>query len=459
MNSLTKYFIVCTICLGHLTGCNKRAYLNQNPASDLQVPENLEDLQSLLDNSFVLNEAPGMGDASSDNYYLPYSAWITLSAKDRNTYIWARDIYMGAIDIPDWNKPFEQVFYCNVVLKALDKINKNAVNERKWNHIKGTALFLRSFAFYNLAQLFALPYDNQTAATDMGLPLRLNENILDKSVRSSVQQTYDQVISDLTEAKSLLSTEREILHLNRPGKPAAFALLSRIYLGMRQYQMAGAYADSCLALHRTLLNYNSADTASVFPFTTDNPEIIFYGQASGHNNLYALVSRGTIIDSVLYRSYDFNDLRRTLYYNIESNGAPIIRSSYTGKIFPFSGLAVDEIFFIRAECLARAGKMAEALDDLNRVLVNRYRKSTFIPLSGSTVTEVVNLVLLERRKELPFRNTRWTDLRRLNKEGYNIGLTRNINGEKFELAPNHIRYALPIPPDVIALSGMTQNPR
>lgn len=464
MNSLIKFLwtianICCMMCLVVLPGCNKNGYLDENPASDLQVPGNLEALQSLLDNNFVLNEAPGMGDASSDNHYLPYSTWISLSAKDRNTYIWASDIFMGAIDIPDWNKPFEQVFYCNVVLKALDKIAKNAANEVKWNNIKGTALFLRSFAFYNLSQLFTLPYDTVTAQTDMGLPLRLNVNMLDKSVRSTVQETYDQVISDLTEAKSLLSVKTDATHLNRPAKHAVFALISKVYLTMYKYEAAGAYADSCLSLHNKLLDYNAVDTASAFPFKINNPEIIFYSQVSSNNNFYALVSRGTIIDSLLYRSYDSNDLRHLLYYSIAGNGAAFIGSSYTGTIFPFSGLASDEIFFIRAECLARAGKIAEALDDLNLVLVNRYRKNTFIPLTGSTVNEVLQLILRERRKELPFRNTRWTDLRRLNKEGHNIRLTRIINGEKFELAPNHFRYALPIPPDVIALSGMTQNPR
>lgn len=455
----TALYIFCIVCFTIIAGCRKGERLAENPASDLKAPRSLEDLQSLLDNSRVLNEAPGMGDASSDNYYLTGPSWVTLSAKDQNTYIWARDIFMGAGNIPDWNSPYEQVFYCNVVLNTLNKIKRDVANEIKWNNIKGAALFLRSWAFYNLAQLFTLPYDSLSAATDLGLPLRLSDNIAEKSVRSSVQQTYDQIISDLAEAKGLLPVEVDAAHPNRPNQPAAFALLSKVYLGMQKYDLAGGCADSCLKLYNKLLDYNSVDGQAFFPFTVDNPEIIFYSEVSSNNNLYALVSWGTKIDSALYLSYDSNDLRLTLYYTMSIDSTPIIRSSYTGKIFPFSGLATDEIYLIRAECLARQGRISEAMSDLNALLPTRWKHNTFVPFSASSVNSAIQLILSERRKELPFRNVRWSDLKRLNKEGGNIHLTRIINGNRYELSPNHARYALPIPPDVIALSGIPQNPR
>ena len=69
------------------------------------------------------------------------------------------------------------------------------------------------------------------------------------------------------------------------------------------------------------------------------------------------------------------------------------------------------------------------------------------------------LILLERRKELLMRGLRWMDLKRLNMEGAAITLTRTVNGQVYTLPPNDLRYALPIPEDVIAISGMQQNPR
>lgn len=439
--------------------CNKNANLEENPFSNVHEPGTLPELQELLDNNLVFNESPSMGEASADNYYLPYSSWQTLTQKDQHIYVWSPDIFTGIGGIVDWNKPYEQIFYANVVLQSLGKIVKNTENQKQWDAIQGAALFLRGNAYYDLSQLFILPYNAQSASTDLGLPLRLNTNVLDYSVRSSVKQTYDQMISDISTANNQLQLEVDTTHPNRPSRPAAMALLSKIYLSMRNYDSARVYADNCLFLHNQLLDYNTVSTNTAFLFRTYNSEILFYSQSSSNNNLLARVSRGTIIDSTLYNSYDINDLRRTLLFSTNSDNKPIIRSSYTGKAFPFSGLATDEVLLIRAECLARSGNKEGALADLNTLLKSRWKKNSFTPFPNNIATDVTQLILQERRKELPFRNVRWTDIRRLNKEGGNITLKRLVNGNEYELLPNSILYVLPIPPDVIAQSHMQQNPR
>jgi len=48
----------------------------------------------------------------------------------------------------------------------------------------------------------------------------------------------------------------------------------------------------------------------------------------------------------------------------------------------------------------------------------------------------------------------------LNREGANIVLTRNIGGTIYTLQPTDSNlYTLPIPPDVLNLSGIRPNPR
>jgi hypothetical protein len=83
----------------------------------------------------------------------------------------------------------------------------------------------------------------------------------------------------------------------------------------------------------------------------------------------------------------------------------------------------------------------------------------FVPFTANNTSEALNLVLQERRKETPFRGLRWIDLRRLNNEGANITLTRKVKGQVYTLPPNDPRYVLPIPPDVINLTGIVQNER
>lgn len=57
------------------------------------------------------------------------------------------------------------------------------------------------------------------------------------------------------------------------------------------------------------------------------------------------------------------------------------------------------------------------------------------------------------------RGLRWMDLKRLNKDSANIILTRQVNGQTYTLQPNDLRYALPLPEDIIQITGMQQNPR
>ena len=124
-----------------------------------------------------------------------------------------------------------------------------------------------------------------------------------------------------------------------------------------------------------------------------------------------------------------------------------------------NGITSDEFYLTRAECFSRANNANKALEDLNTLLSNRWKTGTYTPLANLQGANLLNLILKERRKELIFRALRWNDIRRLNKEGFNITPIRNLNGTIYTLPPNDPRYALPIPPDVITLSGIPQNNR
>ena len=123
------------------------------------------------------------------------------------------------------------------------------------------------------------------------------------------------------------------------------------------------------------------------------------------------------------------------------------------------GIATDEVYLTRAECYARAGKVSEAMNDLNTLMIKRWKAGTFIPFTATSTSEALSIILEERRKETLFRGLRWLDLRRLNSEGANITLTRNVDNQTYKLEPNSPRYALPLPPDVISLTGIPQNER
>lgn len=457
-----KRSLLFLLLAGTLFSCGKSSFLDKKPNSDLVIPSTLADFQALLDNTGVMNVTPALGELSADNLYLDYSFWLPLDAKEHNAYIWAPDIFNGQGNVDDWDLPYEQVFYANVVLEGLPKVMVDSSNQQDWNALKGAALFMRAYAFYNVAQIFAPAYDSMSAATDLGIPLRLTPDINPVSVRSTVKDTYAQIEKDLDEAENLLPVIPPSANRNRPSKPAALAMLARMYLSMRAYGRAGSCADSCLELYRSLIDYNSLSTTSVVPFTRLNDETLYQSIffPTSTQVLRAIFYPSVVVDSMLYGSYAANDLRCQLFYKKNDAGYININGSYGGSIYPFSGLATDEVYLIRAECRARAGDKDGALTALNTLLQTRWVAGTYINFTAVTPMEALDTILLERRKELAFRGLRWTDLRRLNKDaGRTTTLTRILNGQTYSLAPNSLLYVLPIPPDVIAFTGMPQNPR
>lgn len=445
--------------------CHKDDFLGKKPNSGLIVPSTLTDFQSLLDNDQVMGFVPALGEISADNYFMEDALWQTVGNRVQNAYTWKPDIFDGEGNDEDWNVPYQQVYYANVVLDGLADIKTDISNIVTWNSIKGQALFTRAFALYNVAQVFAPVYDQATAISDSSIPLRLSQDVKAPTVRSTVKQTYDQITGDLRVASGLLPANVSMTYVNRASRPAAQALLARIYLSMRKYDSAEIYADSLLLTNAALLNYNDYSLYFPIPFPRQNAEVLYQASFVNYANGFSQVltgygDSGCFIDSTLIHSYNPNDLRPALYYYLagvtDSFG---LKGSYAGSLFPFGGLATDEAYLIRAECRARDGNKNGAADDLNTLVVNRWKTGTFNGYTFTTSDEALDTVLSERRKELPFRGVRWSDLRRLNKEGANITLIREINGTVDMLAPDSKLYVLPIPPDVLLLSGISNNPR
>jgi hypothetical protein len=456
--------------LGLLVWCQacRKQFLDAKPSTTILVPTTLTDFQALLDNTGVFGQVPTLGEASADNYWFPATTWASLDTREHNAYIWAPDIFDGQPGQLDWNTPYQQVFYANVVLDGLSNIKNNPDSVVQWNALEGSAHFLRAFAYYNLAQVFAPPYDSVTADITMGLPLRWHAEVIPLSARSSLSTTYGQMLHDLDSAEMYLQGTGLTNYRNRPNLLAVQALRARVYLSMRNYPMARSEADKVLRAYPVLIDYNTLDPTKGSPFNMLNAEALyqasFLGQGVQQGMTYLSVLLGgfsinTRIDSELIRSYDSNDLRRVIYYHYKTDTTSYLKGSYAGNNFPFGGLATDELYLIRAEGAARAGDMVDAMNDINTLLASRWTTGSFIPYVVGSAAEALDRVLVERRKELAFRGLRWTDLRRLNLEGYNITLTRNGLDKPYVLLPNSELYTLPIPPDVISLNPqIKQNP-
>lgn len=458
---MKRYLTLLIVLL--LVACNKTDFLDDKPRSSLIVPKTLDDFTKLLDNFNIINLSGNtLAEVSSDDYYLPdLKTWEGIYvAEERNAYVWKPDLYEGVEQIRDWEDPYKQILYTNIILEGLEKNTEKDQNRADW--LKGWALFVRGFALFNLTQQFAMPYDQSRSDQILGVPMRLESDVTIKAVRSSLKENIDQVLADLKLAESLLPDKSPGLDRNRPYKSAANALLARVCLVIGSYEEALQYSTKSLGLYDKLIDFSLLSSSATTPIVQYNDEVIFSCYPSAVSSPIFGTYRSattTLIDSGLYSTYHDDDFRKTIFFTISTvYNKPMYKGSYTGTTRPFTGLATDEQYLIKAEAQIRTGEFEAGIVTLNQLLAKRY-KVGFKPLVAHNNETALSILKAERRKELVFRGLRWQDIRRYNQEGDNIVLKRKIGDREYRLEPASPLYALPIPANEIRISGIQQNIR
>lgn len=451
-----------------LSSCKK--FLDIKRGDDKAYVTTVDDCQKLLDNYEKMNTGyPYDGEISADNYFILDATFNATGTRilpvEKNFYYWVPTAQRLTGE-QNWLNTYQTVYTANLVLENLEKIRKEGGNESAVNPVKGAALFYRAFAFWQIAQLYTKPYSAATAGQDPGIPLRLSPDMNDKSSRGTVQETYDRIVQDLSDAINLLPNTSSIS--SRPNKVAAYAMLARVYLTMQDYPNALINSNSALLLKNTLLDYNNLSKTSSTPFTRfNNAEVIFHAVCARSNILEpGIIASLSIakIDRTLAASYVANDLRSKIFLKANSGPLHIGTFRFTGNYEPttsstfFIGLAVDELYLIQAECYARAGNTEAAMKSLNDLLVKRWSTGTYTNMSATTPEGALSKILEERRKELLMRGLRWSDLRRLN----TADIVRRVDGNgaiAATLPANSLLYVLLIPADVINVGHIPQNAR
>ncbi|SOD13916.1 RagB/SusD family nutrient uptake outer membrane protein [Pedobacter xixiisoli] len=459
MKKITEYLLVVLTMLS-VGGC-KKDFLEKKPSSSILSPTSIQELNALLENTNIMNKTAALPQISADEYKIVSEQnYLALpSVTERNAYIWAKDIYEGEVNA-DWNKLYAQIFYCNNVLKTLNDLQLDLLSDGK--KTKGWALFDRAYTYFDLMRNFSSGFQKSTADVVLGVPLRLGPNVDETLQRSSLKETLEQIILDVDEAVGLLEAKVPENNRNRPSKAAAYALKARIGIYIRDYDMAERSADSSLKYHDKIVDYNSISRTSSTPFSYNTAEIIYhssqivnYSSLTSYDNLPAIE-----VNPILIQEYAANDLRKSIFYLVNSQGRYNVKRGYAGGgFYAFTGLACDEIYLIKAECLARRGEKDLSLQFLDRLLINRYLKGSYTSSTASSAENALDMILKERWKELVWRGIRWSDLKRLNMESRNIMLSRQIGQATYTLPANDLRYVFPIPDNEIAMSGIIQNNR
>lgn len=447
----------------HISSCVDK-FLDIRQDASIVTPTTILDYDAILNNNIgYLNgeSSHELGVIGGDEYILDDGAWRALPTPYmRNGYIWAPNVYEGLVSV-DWNRGFERIMIINLVIEGMESMDDQKKNEAEWNRVYGTARFLRALKYYELAQLFCEAYMPEQVIEQLGLPLRTESDVTVHFPRSNLFETYQFIIADLQAAVTHLPLDA-ITNL-RPIKSSAFALLAKTHLLMEEYETAETYTNEVLKYHKELIDYNGIDLESIsvnslpFPEMGDgNKEILYFSSTTSLRNVHFSTFKA---DTNFLNLLEIGDLRRAIYF-IDFNDYIVFGGSYTGGVNLFSGIALGEVYLIRAECRIRLERVYEGIDDLNFLRKHRLDHQHYIPLQTDSYLEAMEWLIKERRLELYLRGRRWEDLKRFNKEEqFAQTLERVVEGKKYILQPNDRKWVWPLPDKAIELGGYEQNTR
>jgi tetratricopeptide (TPR) repeat protein len=475
---MKKIFITILFAAVALTGCKK--YLDIRPKG-YTIPEFYDDYAKLLNAVAMSQVTSAYVNFLTDDAQAGQEKDVESAADYPLHALYKRNLYEfqhGAIMEDGQSDNFYESAYGNIytyntVINHVESVTD--ATEARTKQLKAEALVGRAFEYFNLINAYAVHYDPATAATDLGVPIVLTDDIYFKYTRNTVAEVYQLIVSDLNEALPHLGVSAP--HKFRPTKGVGYAFLSKLNLYMGNYKDALINANEALKVNNSLIDYKiytvkdgqwgrvhylgtDGKTPISFPDIKDNKEAIWarMSTASSSNIFKEVYASKDLIDIYKDLPTGAEDKRFSLFFlDGESQfGNAIIK--FPGRVLwgayvDFNtGLGIAEMYLIAAECEARVGSKDKALDHLNKLRNSRIVGN--LPLVATTNDEALKLALDERRREMPFLGiTRLVDLKRLNKDPrFAKTITHKTETQTYTLAPNDLRYVLPIPPKVLALN-------
>ena len=461
------FFIFSLLFSVALTSCD--SYIDITPKGKITVDSVSQYYQLIADpmrayypSSFILlsddqwakeSEILGKESTSSDgiNFTFNEAADRTILA-DNNLY----------------ENMYKNILRSNLVISNIDE----AIGDPTLKPLaKAEARAFRAFDHFLAVNTFAKAYDPATAATDGGVCIVDHYDLEAILPKSTVAAVYDFIIKDLEESVELL--QEEPVNIYHPNKAFGYALLAKVYLFHRDWEKAKAAAEKAFALNSALVDYNEIRNAGGLARDTKyskdkNPEVLSYhwmaGWGSGEE--ICLLHYG-MISPELKNLFESNDLRYSLFFRDTASsmvdwfdygsGAAIwVRANNNIDRFTYMsvGLRTAEVYLILAETNARLGNLSAATDYVNQLRAKRL-SGDYAIVQPVTQKEMMDQIIVERRKELLFGFNRFFDLKRFNLEPeYQktivrqfpvVNITETYPQKTYTLKPDSRLYIIPFP--------------
>jgi tetratricopeptide (TPR) repeat protein len=133
-----------------------------------------------------------------------------------------------------WDYGYKAVAQASNIIKMIEEGQSTAIDNQL-----GECYYIRGLMYFYFVRAYGRPY-HQAPDKNLGVPIvnGTPDNIMGDILlpdRATVKETYEQVISDLKKAESLMTVDKGPIYAS---KEAAQALLSRVYL-----YMSGTYEN------------------------------------------------------------------------------------------------------------------------------------------------------------------------------------------------------------------------
>ncbi|MHA4844902.1 RagB/SusD family nutrient uptake outer membrane protein [Flavitalea antarctica] len=346
-----------------------------------------------------------------------------------------------------WVAIYRTINRVNQVLDKVPLVEDALLTDSIRNKILGEAYFLRGLAYFDLARAWG------------GVPLILtstsdpNDNV--GTGRSSLDETYAQVLSDLERAEALLPARTSRFTVT---KKTVYALKARYYLYRSDPVKAEEFATRLItdasshSLVKPFRAFFATETNQVVRGTAESVFEIFYNgttETNGHGSSWlAQTSGGT-------RQWAPNDIFVGLINDPLKGGnrnvtvAKDNQNRWFGNFYrtvnaaPSYVIRTAELYLIRAEARARQDKLLLARADLNAVRERAGLTASISDTKDALLLDIEN----ERRLEFAFEPHRWFDLVRTGRAAAVLNVTDNN------------RLLMPIPAQQRILDdNLAQNP-
>ncbi|MFB6454142.1 RagB/SusD family nutrient uptake outer membrane protein [Chitinophaga sp. Hz27] len=444
------YLLICITTPVAFTSC-KKSFLEVVPLGN-QVASTTSDYDKLMNSPGFYDSrfAGGWQEVAlmEDDLAAEDGLFSTVSQHMVRLFQWQDVIYFP-------NDPYQRqpLLLGSIVtnMYSLNKIINEVMNssegtDAQKRSIRAEARATRAWGNFQLINLYAKPYQAATAGTDLGFPIITQADITATVFkRGTVQEMYDFIIKDLTEALPDLPVVPVIR--TRMSKAAVEGMLGKIYLFMGRYNDALPLLNAAFNDLGTggaqLYDYNQtmAPGGAFLPISNN------YGPTKGPGNSYIDMTE-SILFKVFYNAgfngnfygnnglvltpqtaalYGASDLRLLLYTNKNPDGSLNAggRLRKYGVMYSRYGLELSELYLLRAECKARLNDLSGAVEDVQTLRAHR------MPVVDATVpatvagdqVALIKFIIEERIREFAMEGYRWFDMRRLSVDPLFTGIT------------------------------------